>query len=200
MGDMADMHLERLGFEDPAGMFPTPDMFKEKRMAVVKRKLPVASKKKMRVGRAPSGVNTPEVTLPTERSVPSSRLQDFITLLFGEKKIGKTDLTAQFPNTLHLMFEPGGKSQTIYQRPVNTWKEFQGYVKLLEKDKRFDNVTVDTADLQYAACMDFVMQRMGIEHPSEEAFGKGWAAVREEYILLTNIFNTRFDEILFIFK
>lgn len=148
-------------------------------MAKVVRKLPKGVQKKNKAsGRlAP----TVEVTLPTAPSVPSDRLQDYIILLFGEKKIGKTDLSAQFPGTLHLMTEPGGKSQAIYQRPVNNWREFQGYVKLLEKDKRFQNVTIDTADILYNHAFDFVAQKEGFEHPSEEAYGKGWKAIRDEF-------------------
>jgi hypothetical protein len=124
---------------------------------------------------------TSDLSLPTTRSAVSTRIQDFTILLFGEKKIGKTDLTAQFDDTFHLMTEPGGKAQTIFQRPVNNWREFQGYVKLLEKDRRFRTVTVDTADVLYTQCMAYATQKLGIDHPSEEAYGKGWAAVREEF-------------------
>lgn len=150
-------------------------------MAVVKRKLPRKTK-----GRAKKAASLPapeleKLSLPTERSVPSTRIQDFTILLFGEKKIGKTDLTAQFDDTLHLMTEPGGKAQSIFQVVVRNWREFQGYVKLLEKDKRFRTVSVDTADLLYKMCFDYMMQKMGIEHPSEESYGKGWAAIRTEF-------------------
>lgn len=150
-------------------------------MAVVKRKMPVTMKKKKRGG-SPEWA-TADYSLPTERSEPSAKIQDYTILLFGEKKIGKTDLTAQFPETFHLMTEPGGKAQAIFQRPVNSWRDFQGYVKLLEKDRRFRTVTVDTADYLYGFCMNYTMQKMGIEHPSEEAYGKGWSAVRDEFTL-----------------
>ena len=148
-------------------------------MAKVKRRLPSGPKKSV-TRRTLLGMTT-DLSLPTERSVVSTRIQDFTILLFGEKKIGKTDLTAQFEGTLHLMTEPGGKAQTIFQRPVNSWRDFQGYVKLLEKDKRFRTVTVDTADVLYTLCMEYATQKLGIDHPSEEAYGKGWAAVRSEF-------------------
>lgn len=150
-------------------------------MALVKRKLPTGTKKKGK--KKSSSLMTPVegLTLPTERSKPSGRLADYLILLFGEKKIGKTDLTAQFPDTFHMMTEPGGKSQAIFQRPVNNWREFIGYVKLLEKDKTFKNVTVDTADILYSHAFDFVSQKEGFDHPSEEAYGKGWKAIRDEF-------------------
>lgn len=148
-------------------------------MAVVKRKMPVGTKKK-KTARVDPGP-TLDLSLPTERSVPSERLQDFTQVLFGEKKIGKTTLTSKYPDALHLMTEPGGKALSIFQRAIGSWKEFRGYVRLLKKDKRFRNVTVDTADLLYKYCFDHVMRKLGLEHPSEEAYGKGWNAIRNEF-------------------
>jgi hypothetical protein len=148
-------------------------------MALVKRKMPVGTK--LKKGSAPTPILSGDLTLPTTRSVPSNRLQDYTILLFGEKKIGKTDLTAQFPDTFHLMTEPGGKAQSIFQRAVPDWRTFQGYVKLLEKDKTFRTVTVDTADLLYGYCFEYVMQKEGMDHPSEGAYGKGWDAIKKEF-------------------
>lgn len=163
--------------------FDDGEPIKETRMAVVKRKLPTGVKKRKggTKGKVRGGGPALELSLPTARSEPSDRLSDYLILLFGEKKIGKTDLTAQFPNTFHLMTEPGGKAQSIFQRAVNSWREFLGYVRLLEKDKRFANVTVDTADILYQHAFDHVAQKEGFEHPSEEAYGKGWKAIRDEF-------------------
>lgn len=149
-------------------------------MAVVKRKLPIGTSKKKSVVKRTTEPAL-DLSLPTERSVPSTRLQDYTILLFGEKKIGKTDLTAQFPETFHGMTEPGGKAQTIFQRAINNWREFIGYVRLLEKDKKFRTVSIDTADILYGHCFDFVAQREGFVHPSDEAYGKGWKAIRDEF-------------------
>lgn len=203
MGDMADLAIEQglsLYMEEcppwpgesiggylqtmfqHGKVFEYDEPLRGETMAVVKRKMPVGTKKKGTLKKK-SSAPLPEfnLTLPTERSVPSDKLSDFLILLFGEKKIGKTDLNAQFPNTLHLMTEPGGKAQSIFQRPVNNWREFQGYVKLLEKDKRFRNVSIDTADLLYQHAFDYVAQKEGFDHPSEEAYGKGWKAIRDEF-------------------
>jgi len=178
MGDMADWVLENISrqyIEDPGQI----DHDKGARMAVVKRKIPDETKKPQKKVRADGPPL--ELALPTTRSVPSNRIGDYSILLFGEKKIGKTDLTAQFPDTFHLMSEPGGKAQSIFQREVPDWRTFKGYVKLLKKDKTFRTVTVDTADLLYAHCFDYAMNKLGIDHPSDEAYGKGWKAIRDEF-------------------
>lgn len=122
-----------------------------------------------------------DLVLPTARSTVSNRLRDFSILLFGEKKIGKTDLTAQFPDTIHLMTEPGGKAQAIYQVSVRTWHNYLTYIKLLKTDRRFPTVSVDTIDLLYQRCFEYMMRKLGIDHPSDESYGKGWNAIRQEF-------------------
>lgn len=148
-------------------------------MAVVKRKVGASSPKKK--GRVIEDASDVELALPTAVSTPSDRLQDYSILLFGEKKIGKTSLASMFPRTFFLMTEPGGKALSIYQRPVTTWKEFLGYLKLLKKDSRFDTVVVDTIDLLFKLAERHALQRLGISHPSEEDWGKGWSAVRDTF-------------------
>lgn len=110
-------------------------------------------------------------------------LQDYSIFISGEKKIGKTTLSAQFPDALHLFFEPGGKALSgLYAVPVNSWADFKRYLKLLRTDTRFKNIVIDTADLAYRRCSAYVCARMGIEHPSDEGYGKGWDRVKDEFL------------------
>jgi hypothetical protein len=106
---------------------------------------------------------------------------DYTTLLFGEKKIGKTSLAAQFPDAMFMMFEPGGKALSLYQEAVEDWKTAKRFVKLLHKDKRFRYVVVDTADQAFKRCSKHICAKLGIEHPSDEGYGKGWEALRNEF-------------------
>jgi hypothetical protein len=85
-----------------------------------------------------------------------------------------------FPKAMFLFCEPGGKALSVYGRAVKNWKELKGYVRLICKDKTFENVVVDTADYAYEYCSDYVCKKMGIDHPSDEAWGKGWKAVKAE--------------------
>jgi len=142
----------------------------------------VAKRKKKRSSRAQ------ELTLPTKKSVPSDNLWDYLILIYGEKKIGKTSMLSHAGNPFYAMFEPGGRALEIYQRPVKRWRDFQKYVSLLEKDATengedgFNPVVVDTTDVAYDMCLDHVCQRMGIDHPTDAAYGKGWHAVKREFI------------------
>lgn len=144
-------------------------------MAIVRRKgFGGKSKKRLR---------DPDVKykLPEKRSVPSDALQDYSILIYGKKKIGKTSLAAQFEDTLFLMCEPGGKSLSIFKVDVRNWRELREYTRLAIKDDRFRTIVVDTADYSYEYCMDYVCDKLVMDHPSDEGYGKGWKAVRAEY-------------------
>ena len=69
----------------------------------------------------------------------------------------------------------------MFQVACRTWAELKGYTKLFVADGRFKTGVVDTADIAYEMCMAHVCKKMGVDHPSDEAFGKGWNAVRKEF-------------------
>lgn len=131
----------------------------------------------------------PTVFLPEEPNRVSDDLSDYTGLLYGLKKIGKTSMCQFFDRPFFMMLEPGAKAISVYQtvdeegkpRVVRTWAEFKEWVKLLEKDKRFRIVIVDPVDKLYRLCEKAVCQKLAISHPSEEEWGKGWGAVREEF-------------------
>lgn len=164
-------------------------------MPVVSRKKPVKEvtgpKKldKAAIAAAPKEKTT--YTLPARMTVPSADLRDYSMLLSGEKKIGKTTLMSMFPDTFVMLAEPGGKSLRMYAAPVNSWKAANGYLTALEADDaadepRFKYVGVDTIDRLAAMCMKAVCKRLGIEHPSDEEWGKGWGAVKDEFTTFMN--------------
>lgn len=125
-----------------------------------------------------------EVTLPTTISVPKTRLQDYTILLYGEKKIGKTSMWKHAEHTFFLMFEPGGKALRIYQKNVTRWSQFVGYVNLLEKDTTFQTVVVDPVDIAYDLCFQHMLDKLHIEHPTDENdFGKSWRQIEREFTL-----------------
>jgi hypothetical protein len=123
-----------------------------------------------------------ELSLPDEPSEPKNDLRDFITMIYGREKIGKTSLAAQFEDVMFLLFEPGGKSLRIYSRSVSSWREFKEYVVLLEKNKsRFANVCIDTVDICFKFAEEYMCNKLGIDHPSEEEWGKGWGLIQDEF-------------------
>jgi hypothetical protein len=124
--------------------------------------------------------------LPAKKSIPSDSLQDYSILIYGKKKIGKSTLASQFENTIFLMCEPGGKALSVYQVSVKNWQDFEGYIDLAIKDKRFRTIVIDTSDYAYEYCLEYVCEKLVIDHPSDEAYGKGWKAVRKEFTRVIN--------------
>lgn len=132
-------------------------------------------KKRKKIG----GVN---VTLPTQKSKQVSNLSGYTTLIYGEKKIGKTSMLSHFENAIFLMFEPGDKALSVYSVHVKRWKEFQAYVDLLVKDTRFDTIIIDPVDICYDYCADYVCN--DVLHISDLAdldWGTGWRTCKKEF-------------------
>lgn len=122
-----------------------------------------------------------EYSLPTEATTPSENLSEYVQLVYGEKKIGKTSMWSHTPGTFFMMCESGDKALSLFRRPVLKWEDFKAYVYLLERDRKFTTVIVDPVDNAHVYCTRYVCKKMGIDHPSDENWGKGWSAVREEF-------------------
>lgn len=121
------------------------------------------------------------IVLPTVRSIPETRLSAYSILLYGQEKIGKTSFTAQFPKPLHLMFEPGGKSLALFKEDIKDWAHFRKVLLAIEKDKTFENVVFDTADVAYTMAERWVCEDNGVKDLEDMEFGKGWRKIRLEF-------------------
>lgn len=148
-------------------------------MAIV-RKETRAGKKRERV-KADKASDKLELSLPSEETEPESDLGQCLILLFGERKIGKTALAGQFPKAFFMATEVGYKGLRIFKRDVQTWQEAKGYMKLLRKDKSFDTIVIDIADILYDLCFKWVCEKLVIAHPNDEEWGKGWHEIKKEF-------------------
>ncbi len=121
------------------------------------------------------------VKLPSKKNKPSENLSDYSILLYGAKKIGKTSLAAKFPDAFFLSFEPGTKALEVFASPVNSWDEFEGYLKLLEDgDHKYNTVVVDTADIMYEYAFRKICEKEMIDDPNDmNDFGKTWKRIKK---------------------
>jgi hypothetical protein len=128
-----------------------------------------------------------QISLPGEAHEPISSLSDAVIVLHGEKKIGKTSFCGEFEDPFFLSFEPGTKGLRVKSVDVVSWAVFLGYLDLLKKNLKYSRtVIVDTVDIAYHLCSAHVCNNLGIDHPGEAAFGKGWQAVEAEFTLRMN--------------
>lgn len=126
------------------------------------------------------------MTLPTEKTTPTLDPATAKVLLAGAPKVGKTTLASQIDpeHTLILATEPGYGAIEAYVQPVGSWEAFREVGAELASGKHhFTTVVIDTVDELYKMCTDTVLRSLGITHPSDLDYGKGWAAVTDEFRL-----------------
>src|SRR6478672_10682463 len=96
--------------------------------------------------------------MPAAKHKPMSHVWDYILLLFGEKKIGKTSMLAEnADNTFFFMFEPGDKALEVYSHLFTRWPDFKVAVKAFIKDPRFKVGVIDTVDLAYKMAESYAL-------------------------------------------
>jgi len=152
---------------------------------VAKKKAKKKSKKKVAKKKHRSVM---DLSLPTEEKTPEEDFFLYATLIYGRPGIGKTSFIAGFPDAILFSCERVSKGIVAFDfntenggPGVNTWEVFKAGVKLLEKSDRFTTVAIDTIDAAYSHCMDYVCRMRGIEHPTDEGYGKAWNAVKDEF-------------------
>jgi hypothetical protein len=126
-------------------------------------------------------------SLPQERSVPSEQMMDYTWLIYGVKGIGKTSLASRMDSkggkVLFCLFEPGGRALEIYRKNIASWKQFQGILNNLEKDRQgFDTIVIDPGNIAYKRCLSHVCEMIGISHPGAmKDYGASWDRVMQEF-------------------
>jgi hypothetical protein len=152
-------------------------------MAVVKKVPGKISKKKKREEDEDDAPRD-KFILSTELTEPSDRLEDYIILLTGEKKIGKTSLASQFETekSYFLATEVGYRGLRIRKSDIPDWRTAKAAASALEKaGKKYGPIIVDTVDKLYDKCEKYICEKLAIENLSDEEWGKGYAACRREF-------------------
>jgi hypothetical protein len=130
--------------------------------------------------------------IPTELSEIESEYLSKIYLWHGIPKIGKTTTAANFGDKDNkIMFfptEPGHKFQKVYKwkrkdgKDPLCWDDWKDCIReFATDDGGFKCIAVDTLDNLWKWCSNYVLGVKGIEHESDEGFGKGWSAVSKEF-------------------
>jgi len=119
--------------------------------------------------------------LPTKKRKVSFNLSDHIILVYGPPGVGKTTWASRFPDALFLATEDGQRAVECYHVEINDWMDFISATKLIrgKEGKPFRTIVVDIVDNLYKFAQDAACAKLGIEHPADEDWGKGWEATRD---------------------
>lgn len=117
------------------------------------------------------------------------------TLLYGPPKIGKTTLAAQFPGVWFLATEEGQDYVECHEpTQIKAWNDDSGQSFLdlcmwIEQNKPthfgdgtpIHTLAIDTGELLFKQCHDYMVQHLGVNDLSELPYGKGWNALSDEF-------------------
>lgn len=106
-------------------------------------------------------------------------------LIHGPGKIGKSTFASGWESPLFLATERRlqhlkGVSFVF----IKDWKSFKEIVKELNQSsysRKYKVIVLDVVDHLWSYCVEHTCKRLGIEHQSEEGFGKGWDAIDKEF-------------------
>jgi len=122
------------------------------------------------------------LSLPREKTKPSTELTAKTILLYGPPKIGKSTIASQFPGAIFFECEPGLNELEVFKMPTYSWDAFKEACKLLAEGKHdFKTIVVDTIDNAFRYCTDAVCSQNGVQYEGDLPHGKGWAFVKNEW-------------------
>jgi hypothetical protein len=135
-----------------------------------------------------AATSTPPTGLPTEKRPPRAGVGK--TWIYGDAGIGKSTTALDMDPDGYVMDTEGSTTALEgFLEDIGTWELFRKRTAELVEAK-FETVTVDTVDVLAKLCGDSVLKGLagnsGDEaylHASDFGYGKGWAAVSDEFAL-----------------
>ena len=115
----------------------------------------------------------------------SRDLSGYSVLFYGTPKSGKTTIASHFPKSLVFAFEKGYSAiPGIMAMPVNSWREFRNFLIDLRDDETkemYRTIVIDTADIAWDYCSDYVCMQNGVSAIKDIPYGGGYALAQREF-------------------
>jgi len=114
-------------------------------------------------------------------------------LFYGPPKIGKSTFCSGLDNVVFADTEGGLRFCVDKGRilTITSWKDFQQMVKVFLEDGHVEvnngdkinpaHIVIDTLDVLWVYCTEYICRKHGFEHPSDESYGKGYQVLRYEF-------------------
>lgn len=104
----------------------------------------------------------------------------YSAMIYGPEGIGKTTFGSQAEDPFFIATEAGQKFVDVKVEPSEDWDKFREIVAAID-GMTYGTVVIDTTENAFDQCQLWVCDKLGIDHPSDEDFGKGYQAVRVEF-------------------
>lgn len=106
----------------------------------------------------------------------SRDLGSYVNYFYGESKRGKSTLCSKIntDSNLFICTEKGYGALNIYKIDLTSWSETNGLLRELKKPEikeKFTMVTIDTVDILYSLCQDFVIKTNGVQNLADKPYG-----------------------------
>jgi len=120
--------------------------------------------------------------LATNKFKPSDNFFDYNVLIYGQRKIGKTTLAAECPDSYFFFFEPND-SYELYKSDIRTWDDFIFLADEFSKGNHaYRTAIIDTGRPCYDLALQYACKKHGFEHPGgQNDRGMAWAKVKTEF-------------------
>jgi hypothetical protein len=115
----------------------------------------------------------------------SNDLRGYSVMFYGEPKSGKTTISSKFPKSLIIAFEKGYAALPgVMAVPVNSWVDFLKILRQLKDSdvrEKFETIVVDTVDIAYDYCEQYICSQASVDAIGDIPFGGGYAKVAKEF-------------------
>ena len=120
--------------------------------------------------------------LPTAKRKPRTRMSEYSHLIYAAPGFGKTTWANSFPGARFAGCEPGPAAMEAAAVEVRTWQDFMVFLDAVEtEDHDWQTIVIDTVDMLHHYCRGAVCRELGISHPSEAAYAKGWDLLKDRW-------------------
>ena len=120
-----------------------------------------------------------------EPSVISRDLRGKFVMLYSSPKAGKTTMACSFPNNLLLGMEHGWNAISgAMAIDITKWSEFKQVLRQLKKPEakeKYDTITIDTVQIAYSLCEQYICAQHGVQSLSEVPWGKAYSDTQKEF-------------------
>jgi AAA domain len=123
-------------------------------------------------------------------NVVSRDLRGKIVTFYGSYKSGKTYNASKFNKPLLVAFEKGYSAISgIRAANINKWTDFKRVLKQLRDPRAhemYETIIIDTVDVAYEMCENYIATKHEIEYVDELGYGKGHKRARKEFFEALN--------------